>query len=59
MLDIVSLAACEWPLMYNRTENLRLPINDSEQSLAFDMLAPCEVFICYVIGYSRKGKSRV
>jgi hypothetical protein len=45
MLEILSLAACGWLLMYNPTENLRLPITEWEQSLAFDTAAECEVFI--------------
>jgi hypothetical protein len=39
MLEILSLAACGWLLMYNPTENLRLPITEWEQSLAFDTAA--------------------
>ena len=45
MLDIPSLAACGWLLMYNPTENLKLPITEWEQSLAFDTAAKCETFI--------------
>jgi hypothetical protein len=45
MLDILSLAACGWLLMHNPTENLRLPITEWEQSLAFDTAAECETFV--------------
>jgi hypothetical protein len=45
MLEIPSLAACGWLLMYNPTENLKLPITEWEQSLAFDTAAECETFI--------------
>jgi hypothetical protein len=45
MLEIPSLAACGWLVMYNPTENLRLPITEWEQSLAFDTAAECETFI--------------
>jgi hypothetical protein len=45
MLEIPSLAACGRLLMYNPTENLRLPITEWEQSLAFDTAAACETFI--------------
>jgi hypothetical protein len=31
--------------MYNPTENLKLPITEWEQSLAFDTAAECETFI--------------
>ncbi len=44
MLEIASLAACGWLLMYNPTENLKLP-TEWEQSLAFDTAAECETFI--------------
>jgi hypothetical protein len=44
MLDIPSLAACGWLLMHNPTENVRLPITEWEQSLAFDTAAECETF---------------
>jgi hypothetical protein len=33
MVDIASLSACGWFLMYNPTENLKLPITEWEQSL--------------------------
>ena len=45
MLGIASLAACRWLLMYNPTENLKLPITEWEQSLAFDTAAKCETFV--------------
>src|SRR5262249_19515361 len=45
MLEIFSLAACGWLLMHNPTEDLRLPITEWEQSLAFDTAAECETFI--------------
>ena len=45
MLEIPSLAACGWLLMYNPPGNLRLPITECEQSLAFDTAAECETFI--------------
>src|SRR5262245_1780732 len=45
MLEIPSLAAGGWLLMYNPTENLWLPITEWEQSLAFDTAAECETFI--------------
>ena len=45
MLEIVSLVACGWLLMHNPTENLKLPITEWEQSLAFDTAAECETFI--------------
>ena len=54
MLEILSLAACGWLLMYNPTENLRLPINDWEQSLAFDTAAECEVFIATRLAIAEK-----
>jgi hypothetical protein len=45
VVDIPSLAACGWLLMYNPTDNVRLPITEWEQSVAFDTAAECEVFI--------------
>jgi hypothetical protein len=45
MLEIPSVAACGWLLMYNPPGNLRLPITECEQSLAFDTAAECETFI--------------
>src|SRR5262245_39601750 len=45
MLEIPALAACGWLLMHNPTENLKLPITEWEQSLAFDTAAECETFI--------------
>ena len=45
MLEIFSLAACGWLLMHNPTGDLRLPITEWEQSLAFDTAAECETFI--------------
>jgi hypothetical protein len=45
MLDIPSLAACGWLLMYNPTEDVKLPITEWEQSLAFDTAAECETLI--------------
>ena len=45
MLDIPCIAACGWLLMYNPTENPKLPITEWEQSLAFDTAAECETFI--------------
>jgi hypothetical protein len=54
MLEIPSLAACGWLLMYNPTENLKLPINEWEQSLAFDTAAECEVFIATRLAIAEK-----
>lgn len=45
MLEILSLVACGWPMMHSPTEDLRLPITEWEQSLAFDTAAECETFI--------------
>jgi hypothetical protein len=49
MLEITALAACGWLLMHNPTENLKLPITEWDQSLAFDTAAECETF-CYAMG---------
>jgi hypothetical protein len=54
MLEIPSLAACGWLLMYNPTENLKLPITEWEQSLAFDTAAECEVFIATRLAIAEK-----
>jgi hypothetical protein len=45
MLAILSLTACGWLLMHNPTADLKLPITEWEQSLAFDSAAECETFI--------------
>ena len=45
MVEFLSLAACGWLLMHNPIEDLRLPITEWEQSLAFDTAADCETFI--------------
>src|SRR4029453_2443125 len=45
MLKIASLAAWGGLLMYTPTKNLKLPITEWEQALAFDTAAECETFI--------------
>jgi hypothetical protein len=54
MLEIPSLAACGWLLMYNPTENLRLPITEWEQSLAFDTAVECETFTAMLLVKAEK-----
>ena len=42
MLDILSLVACGWLLMYNPTDNLKYPITEWEQSAVADTAVGCE-----------------
>jgi hypothetical protein len=54
MLEIPFLAACGWLLMYNPTEDLKLPITEWEQSLAFDIAAECETFTAMLLVKAEK-----
>jgi hypothetical protein len=38
-------STCGWLLMHNSTENVKLPITEWEQLLAFDTAAECAIFI--------------
>jgi hypothetical protein len=45
MLEIPALAACGWLLMYNPTENLKLPITERNNHWRSILRAECETFI--------------
>jgi hypothetical protein len=42
MLEILSLVACGWLLMYNPSENWKRPPAEWDQSMAFDTALDCE-----------------
>ena len=45
MLEIVSLVACGWLMMYNLTDTLKFPITEWHQLSASDTAVECENYI--------------
>jgi hypothetical protein len=45
MLEILSLIACGWLLMYNPSDSWKRPLSELEQTWAFDSASECEGFL--------------